>query len=496
MSDAHILEMRDIEKSFGGIEVLRKARFSVRAGEVHALMGGNGAGKSTLMKILTGVYQRDAGTLRFNGQERAFAKPLDAEIAGIAMIFQELSLIPSLTVAQNIFLHREPRFGYFLNDREANRRARTILSELGEDIDPAARVGDLTAGASQMVEIAKALSKDARLLVMDEPTSSLSEHEAATLFRIVGQLKRRGIAVVYISHRMSEIFAVCDRVTVLRDGATVLTDDCANVSMGRLIEAMLGSGKRSALQWRDRGAALSPAPALEVRGITRPGHYRDVDFAVHGGEIVGLAGLMGSGRTEIAQAVFGLHPPSSGEIRVAGKPVRRTRDAIEAGVALVPENRRTQGLVLQHSLRDNFMLPNLRRFTAALFMRDGAGTRAASRFIAELGIRTDGPKKVVAFLSGGNQQKVVLAKWLARAPKLLVLDEPTVGVDIGAKAEIVEIVRALANKGTAVLVISSEFEELLAVSDRILVIRDGTLIDNLDRRAIESEEALHHAVQR
>ena len=492
---ATILDLQKIERSFGGVAVLKKVDFTLRRGEVHALMGGNGAGKSTLMKVLTGVHRRDAGTVLIDGAAHDIASPADAEAAGIAMIFQELSLVPTLTVAQNIFLHREPRTAGFVNDGEAIRRSRALLQDLNVDIDPTARVGDLSSGACQMVEIAKALSKNARILVMDEPTSSLSESETSTLFGIVRQLKRNGISIVYISHRMAEIFAICDRVTVLRDGAAVHTGECRDISMEGLIEAMLGPGKASSLAWRDRHAAVAATPLLEVDGVSFTGAYKDVSFSLSAGEIVGLAGLMGSGRTEIAQAIFGLQPPERGAIRINGKPVRTTRESIAAGVALVPENRRTQGLILDHSVQDNFMLPNLARFTRGLFMRDASGSAAAAGYIRKLSIKTDGPEKIVHLLSGGNQQKVVLAKWLERAPAVLILDEPTLGVDIGAKSDIIEIVRALADKGAAVLVISSEFEELLAMSDRLLVIRDGRLVQELDGRTHISEEVLHHAVQ-
>ena len=495
MTETNVLEMVDVEKSFGAIPVLKKVCFSLRHGEVHAIMGGNGAGKSTLMKILTGVHQKDAGALVLDGQVRTFLKPSDAEAAGIAMIFQELSLVPTLTVAQNVFLHREPRFGPLLSDRDAIRRTREILADLGEDIDPQISIQDLGSGACQMVEITKALSKNARILVMDEPTSSLSEQEARTLFRIVDRLRKNGISIIYISHRMAEIFAICDRVTVMRDGSTVLVDDCRNISVERLIDAMLGPGRSGSLQWRGRQSAARQEPVLEVDDISLEGRYQGVSFALRAGEIVGLAGLTGSGRTEIAQAIFGLEPPTDGQIRVEGKPIRTTRQAIDAGVALVPESRRTQGLVLDHSLRDNIMLPNLRRFTRRLFMRDGAGTREANAFISSLRIKADGSEMAVHLLSGGNQQKVVLAKWLARAPKVLILDEPTVGVDIGAKSEIVETIRAMADTGTAILVISSEFEELLAMSDRFLIIHEGRLIQSLDRLNIVSEDVLHHAVQ-
>jgi ribose transport system ATP-binding protein len=497
MSDANILEMRGIEKAFSGIPVLKRANFALRRGEVHALMGGNGAGKSTLMKILTGVYTKDGGTVSIEGKTVDFATPGDAERAGIAMIFQEFSLVPTLSVAQNMFLKREPRTagGAFVNDAEAVRRARAVMKDLGEDIDVRTPVEQLSVGMCQMVEIAKALSKNARILVMDEPTSSLSESETETLFKIVEKLKASGISIVYISHRMAEIFAVCNRITVMRDGENVLTDDCANLSMDRLVEAMLGSGAGSSLEWHARSHELGANPALRVEDISLEGHYDNVSFSVFPGEIVGLAGLMGSGRTEIVESIFGVRKPQRGRILMDGKEIRGNRAAIEAGVGLVPENRRTQGLVLEHSLRDNVMLPNLAQFTRGLFVSDAEGTKTSLDFIRSLKIKTDGPGKIARLLSGGNQQKIVLAKWLARRPKLLILDEPTIGVDIGAKTDIVEIVRRLAAQGTAILVISSEFEELLAMSDRLLVVHDGRLIKELDRRAIDSEEVLHHAVQ-
>ncbi len=495
VAEPNILEMRDIEKSFGNIPVLKKVNFALQKGEVHAFMGGNGAGKSTLMKVLTGVYQRDSGEIVINGKSHEFATPRDAEAAGIAMIFQELSLIPTLTVAQNIFLHREPRSGYLLNDKEAVRRSREILTDLGEDIDPNARVEDISSGACQMVEIAKALSQNAQILVMDEPTSSLSEHETSALFRIVRRLQSNGISIIYISHRMAEIFELCDRVTVMRDGGIVLTDTCKNISMQVLIDAMLGPGTGSSLKWRERNSNADAPIVLDVENITSAGEYRDVSFQIKAGEIVGLAGLMGSGRTEIAQAIFGITSPDTGVVRLNGKTINSTADAIAAGIALVPESRRRQGLILDHSVSENFLLPNLDLFKTGYFVGVRGAARKIMDFIKLLGIKTDSPDKAVHELSGGNQQKVVLSKWLVRELKLLILDEPTLGVDIGAKSDIVEIVRKLADNGAAVLVISSEFEELLAMSDRILVLQDGKLTNQLDRRNIASEEVLHHAVQ-
>jgi len=492
-----LLEMRAIEKQFNRNPVLKKTHFSLDKGEVHALMGGNGAGKSTLMKILTGVYTADAGGILIDGQAVSINSPNAAEALGVAMIFQEFSLVPTLSVAQNIFLNREPRRagGLLIDDAELVRRASAILKELGEDIDPMVPVSRLSVGMCQIVEIAKALSKNARILIMDEPTSSISEAEVERLFNFVRRLKANGISIIYISHRMSEIFTLCDRVTVMRDGENVRTDCCANLTMESLIDAMLGSSAGASMHWQPRSHALGAQPALELSGLARGNLFSGIHLQVYPGEIVGLAGLMGSGRTEIMETVFGLHTPTSGEVRVDGKAVHGMAQAIAAGVALVPENRRTQGLVLSHSVLDNFILPNLRLFQRWGVMQLPAALKAVKDFIQRLSIRTDHPRKTVGLLSGGNQQKVVLAKWLARAPRVLLLDEPTIGVDIGAKSDIVQLVRQLASQGTAILVVSSEFEELLAMSDRLVVLRDGRATRVLERADIESEEMLHHAVQ-
>ncbi|MCL6547504.1 MAG: sugar ABC transporter ATP-binding protein [Alicyclobacillus sp.] len=495
MSDVHVLEMRNIDKSFNRVPVLRKAHFELRKGEVHALVGGNGAGKSTLMKILTGVYSKDGGEIRIDGKPVEIHSAQDSERLGVAMIFQEFSLVPTLTVAENIFLSREPRRGLFVNDREAVKRARQLLEQLAVDIDPRAVVDTLGVGYWQMVEIAKALSKDARILIMDEPTSSLSEAETRTLFDLVRRLKDRGISIIYISHRMAEIFEICDRITVLKDGQTVLTEECARLTLDQVIEAMLGADAGKSFSWVERKFERPVEPVLTVRHLSYGNRVKDVSFDLYAGEIVGLAGLMGSGRTEIAECIFGIRRATGGEVRVNGRLIRRTRDAIREGVALVPEDRRKQGLVLDHTVRDNFMLPSLQRLTKGWFVQDVQGARMADSYIEKLRIKTEGSGKVVRLLSGGNQQKVVLGKWLARDPKVLILDEPTIGVDIGAKSDIVEIIRALADSGIAVLVISSELQELLAVSDRLLVLYNGTILRELDRRHIESEEVLHHAIQ-
>jgi ribose transport system ATP-binding protein len=492
-----ILEMNDVEKSFNGVPVLKKANFVLRKGEVHALMGGNGAGKSTLMKILTGVYQKDSGMIILDGKPVELATARQAERHGIAMIYQELSLIPTLTVAQNIFLKRESRAvgNVFINDAESERRAKLLMEELGHPVDPRTPVEQLSVGMSQMVEVAKALAKKASILIMDEPTSSLTDAETEILFQLIDRLKRSWISIIYISHRMSEIFKVCDRVTVMRDGMCVKTNYCRNVTMESLIESMLGTGRSVAFQWQERDQQSSAKPVLEVKNVSIGKGRGPVSFSICSGEIVGLAGLLGSGRTEIAQTIFGMRRPHDGTVSVNGVSILTTRGAMEAGVALVPEDRRTQGLILDHSLLANFILPNLTFFTRGFLVRDGAGARAASDYIQRLRIKAQGPEAPTRLLSGGNQQKIVLAKWLERKPRLLILDEPTMGVDIGAKSDILQIIREIANSGAAVLVISSELEELLATSDRILVIHHGKLVQDFKRKDIPSEEMLHHAIQ-
>ena len=491
------MEMRGIGKSFNGISVLKKADFTLRKGEVHALMGVNGAGKSTLMKILTGVYSKDEGCILLNGNEIDITSPKVAEQFGIAMIFQEFSLIPTLSVAQNIFLKREPRFlsGLVIDEAETIRKAQLILDELGEQIDPTMLVENLSVGKCQIVEIAKAISKNARILVMDEPTSSISEAEVSRLFKFVERLKETGISVVYISHRMSEIFTICDRITVMRDGEKVLTDTCKNLSMKTLIDTMLGSSTETTMTWHQRTHELGEKPALELVGLSHNNHFKNVDLAVYPGEVIGLAGLMGSGRTEILETIFGLNIADHGHVKVNGSLINNNADAISAGVALIPENRRTQGLVLDHSILDNFLLPNLEKFSKGFFVKTMAGTIAMKKYISQLNISSNSVNKTVGLLSGGNQQKVILSKWLATNPVVLLLDEPTIGVDIGAKSDIVKLVRQLAAMGSAILVVSSEFEELMAMSDRIIVLKNGSVSDSLARTDIASEEILHHAVQ-
>jgi ribose transport system ATP-binding protein len=497
MSDFAV-EMRGIDKSFAGVRVLDAVDFDLRRGEIHALIGGNGAGKSTLMKILEGVYTPDAGQILIDGQPVEIRSPHDARSLGIGMIFQEFSLIPTLTVAQNIFLTREPRgFGGLIDDRAAEERTRALFAEMDETVDPRAVVGDLSTGYWQLTEIAKALAQDARILIMDEPTSTLTAAETQSLFALIQKLKARGISIIYISHRMEEIFQTTDRVTVLRDGRTISTTPTAELTMQRVIDDIVGRSMEAAFIWQERRVERSGTPLLEARGLTAGGRVRDVSFQLYPGEIVGIAGLMGSGRTELARALFGIDSIESGEVLVRGRRVtiHVPDDAIASGMSLIPEDRRSQGLVLDHTVKDNLLLPLLSRQHRFGFVDDARGDRVVASSVQDLDIRTRSPLTPVRLLSGGNQQKVVIGKWLAMDPDILIMDEPTAGVDIGAKTEILAVIRRLADAGKGVLVISSEPAELLAVSDRLLIMHEGTVRRELDRREITTEEELHHAVQ-
>jgi ribose transport system ATP-binding protein len=495
---AAAVSLRGITKSFNGVRVLDDVDFELEKGEIHALLGGNGAGKSTLMKILEGVYSLDEGRIELDGQEVQLASAQDARDHGVVMIFQEFSLIPTLTVAQNISLLREPksRLG-FLDERAARRRARELFADMGVDVDPDALLGDLSTAYWQLTEIAKALSQDARVLIMDEPTASLARNETEALFTLVRRLQEQGITIVYISHRLEEVFEIADRVTVLRDGRRILTTETAKLSPAEAIEAIVGRKMEAAAQWRPREVDRSGAPLLELRGLESGPRVRGIDLELYAGEILGLAGLMGSGRSEVARTLFGIDPATAGEIRIRGERVRirNPRQAVAAGLALIPEDRRVQGLVLEHTLRDNLLLPLLGGLGRGGVIDDARGTKVAQALIEQLAVRGGSLNRPVKNLSGGNQQKVVIAKWLGTEPEILIMDEPTVGVDVGTKAEIIDMIRGLADAGKAVIIISSELPELLAVSDRVLVLREGRVDRELERGQIESEEQLHYAVQ-
>jgi ribose transport system ATP-binding protein len=498
MATPPLIRMTGIAKAFSGVTVLDDVSFDLEAGETHALLGGNGAGKSTLMKILEGVYTLDRGTIELDGEPVELGSPQAARRHGVAMIFQELSLVPTLTVAQNVYLTREARTRRgLLDDRALERQANELLAELRVDIDPRTEVGRLGAASMQLVEIAKALSQDARVLIMDEPTASLARSEVEALFRIIDRLKQRGISIIYITHRLEEVTAVADRVTVLRDGRLVGTRPTSELDVEALIELIVGSSIGRALERGERSVDRSGTPLLSLQGVSTSTGLDGIDLDLHPGEIVGIAGLMGSGRSELARAVFGIDALSSGEIRLRGERVRirRPADAIEHGIVLVPEDRRTQGLVLSHSVERNLTLALLRRLSRGGLLDDGEGAGIAQRYVARLGIRTRSLDMPVRRLSGGNQQKVVLAKWLATEPDVLILDEPTVGVDVNTRSEIADLVRSLVDQGKAVLVISSELAEVLALSDRILVLRDGRIHRSVGRAQVADEPELHRLVQ-
>ncbi|TFD68086.1 sugar ABC transporter ATP-binding protein [Cryobacterium ruanii] len=490
--------MRSIVKSFGPVEVLKAVDMDIVAGEVHALAGENGAGKSTLMKVLQGVHQITSGTIQVNGEPVTIRNTADAERAGIGMVFQEFSLIPSMTVAQNIFLNREIRgTAGLVDDRAAENAARKIFDGLGVKIDPKARVSDLGTAYWQLVEIAKALSKEASVIVMDEPTASLAKHEVENLFDLIETLKKRGIAIVYISHRMDEIRRVADRITVLRDGRVVLASAVATLTAAEIIEAIIGRRLASDLVYRDRQLSGDAPILLEAKNIASNRVLKSVSLTIRAGEIVGLAGLMGSGRTEFARVVAGMDRPTQGTLSIDGKMVRFATPiaAQQAGVALIPEDRREQGLVLEHSVADNLTLPVLDRMKAGGFLSMRKLRDATEDLVTRFAVKASDPYAPISQLSGGNQQKVVVAKWINTNPRILVMDEPTSGVDIGTKTEILDIVRDFASRGNAVLFISSELPELLAVADSIVVIRQGRSDLPLVRTDIVSEEQLQLTIQ-
>ena len=496
------LRASGIEKRFGDVNVLRGVDFEVRRGEVHALLGGNGAGKSTLMKVLEGVHQPDAGTIELDGEPVSFASPHAARAHGVSMIFQEFSLVPSLSVADNLTLGAEPRTGSgFLDARAADRAARERLGRLETKIEPRTPVRRLSTAYWQLIEIAKALTDDTRVLIMDEPTASLASSEVERLFELIGRLRDEGISIIYISHRLEEISQIADRVSILRDGRMVATEDVADVSIDRIIGHMTGEQLEArtdgAREEREAPAASGAEPLLTVEGLATRTVVKDVSFTVRPGEVVGLVGLMGSGRTEVARALFGIDRITAGSVRLEGKEltVRTPRDAIDAGIVLVPEDRRLQGLVLMHAVESNLLLPLYDDLTKAGLIDDGKGRSIYRRFAERLRIKTASPRTPARQLSGGNQQKIVMAKWLASDPKLLILDEPSAGVDIPTRNEIGQIIRSLTAEGKAVLLISSDLAEVLELADRLVVLRDGRVARELPRSDVQSEPELHRLVQ-
>ncbi len=491
------IEMRGIEKSFGTNPVLKNVDFSVTVGEVHALAGENGAGKSTLMKILQGVYQKDAGEILVSGQVTEIEDTFAARRAGIGMVFQEFSLIPSLTVAQNIFLTNEPtKFG-LIDDAKAKALALGIFKEMEVEVDPSRTVESMPTALWQLTEIAKALAQNAKVLIMDEPTASLAKHEAEGLFALIERLKAKGIAIVYISHRMDEIYRIADRITVLRDGSRVLTESLKKVSPEQIVEAIVGRKSAAHLVHKSRADKISSKIALDVKNLSSGPKLQNVSLQLRRGEILGLAGLMGSGRTELVNTLFGILKPTSGTISINGKlvDISSPKRAIDNRIALVPEDRRSQGLVLDHPVTENLTLPLLDDLKSSGLLSKKKIAVKSKEIIDQFDIKLAHPSIRVSSLSGGNQQKVVIGKWLGTNPEILLMDEPTAGVDIGTKSEILDLVRKIADSGKSVILVSSELPELLSVSDRILVLKDGHVSKSLNRDEIPSEEFLQLAIQ-
>jgi len=489
------LEAKRVSKSFGGVRALSDVSFELRRGEVHALMGENGAGKSTLVKILAGLHAPDSGEVRVDGRRVALRSPHDAMRHGIAMIHQELMPVPDLTVAENLLLGREPRgrLPGTLDRRALRREAERLLGLLKVDLPVDAPMHTLSVAQMQAVEIARAIGTGAAAVIMDEPTAALSDREVDALFLAIRTLQARGTAIVYITHKMDEVFRIADRITVLRDGAHVATAPARELNEARLIALMVG---RELACGRVRGPATVGECLLAVSGLSREGAYREVRFELRRGEILGLAGLMGAGRSEVASALFGLAPAERGEIRVRGQAVRirHPGDAMRLGIGMVTEDRRADGFVPLMSVRHNVTLAALKRCCRGPMIRHADEAEAAAQAIARTGIRTSGDGQAVVQLSGGNQQKVVFARTLMTHPEILIFDEPTRGIDVGAKAEVHALIAELAEQGRAVLLISSELPELLALSDRLLVLRQGEVAAELDPLTVTQEEVLKYAM--
>jgi ABC-type sugar transport system ATPase subunit len=489
-----LLQMRGIEKSFPGVKALSGASIDLRAGEIHTLVGENGAGKSTLIKILNGVHEADAGEILVDGKPVAFQSPLEAKAAGIATIYQEFTLIPSLSVLANLFLGRERTRKGFIDSAHERNGARAVLARLEVEIDVGRLVADLTVAQQQLVEIARALACEARILVMDEPTAALAPQEVESLFRILRELTARGIGVVFISHRLDEVFQIADRITVLRDGVTIETRRASDYTRQQLIEQMVG---RSIEEEYPKATVPQGETRFEVKQLTG-GKVRDVSFSVKRGEVVGFAGLMGAGRTEVARLIFGVDRRQAGEIVLDGRAlgIKSPRDAIKQGICLLTEDRKTQGLVLRASAMENFSLPNLPAWSRLGWINQRMERARFSDRVRSLNIRLTGANQRAEDLSGGNQQKLLVARWLETDSQVIIFDEPTRGIDVGAKHEMYLLINDLALHGKAIIVISSELPELLGICDRILVMREGLLVGEIsDVRNARQEDIMSLAIK-
>ncbi|NTF10183.1 sugar ABC transporter ATP-binding protein [Agrobacterium rubi] len=489
-----ILELDDITKEFPGVVALAGVQFNLRRGEVHAVCGENGAGKSTLMKVISGVYQPTSGAIRYKGKDVTFGSPRESEAVGIAIIHQELNLVPHLTVAENIYLAREPRRGFLVDRKKLRQDAKRCLDRLGLNIQPDDVVRNLSVAQCQMVEIAKALSLNADVLIMDEPTSSLTEQETAVLFKVIRDLKADGVGIIYISHRLDEMSQIVDRVTILRDGRYVSTDDFAATDINEIVSRMVGRSLEE--KFPERTSVPTEEVLLSVSGLSRAGVFSDISFTLKKGEILGFAGLMGAGRTELARSMFGAELPDSGTISFKGRElsIRSPRDAIAEGFAYLSEDRKGNGLAVKMSVAANMVLANMDGVSNRFGIIDRAKHNAvAERYIDLLDIKTPSTQQVVRLLSGGNQQKIIIGKWLFSDAKVFFFDEPTRGIDVGAKYAIYKIMDELAAKGFGVILISSELPEILGMTNRVAVFREGRINAILDTRTTSQEDIIHYA---
>jgi len=488
-----MIQMSGISKSFSGNQVLNDVSFELANGEIHALMGENGAGKSTLMKILSGIHHKDSGHILVDGEEQTFKTIKDSERSGIHVIHQELNILPDLSVAENLFLGKELTYGFGIMKRaEMRRQAHDLLCKLGLDIDPKTRAGDLSVGKQQLVEIAKAIASDAKYIVMDEPTAALTDREIQTLFETVRELKNKGISFVYISHRMEEIFAICDRITILRDGQYAGVRDIPKTSFDEIVAMMVG--RELGERFPERQHCIGDTK-LSVNNLCANHVFENVSFELRKGEVLVLAGLMGAGRTEVAQTLFGARKANSGSITIDGQAVKihNPIQAMQHKIGFVTEDRKTEGLLLDFSIQDNIMLTNFKKTCRMGITQPTSENQFVQKFIDQLAIRTTNAHLPVKSLSGGNQQKVVLAKWLGTEPDILILDEPTRGVDIGAKKEIYTIINQLAEAGVAILMISSELPEVIGMADRVLVMHEGRITGEVNKSNMTQENIMHYA---
>ena len=492
-----ILSMKGITKSFSGVAALKNAALDLKAGEVVALMGENGAGKSTLMKILTGIYSKDSGEIQYMGQEVCFKGPAESEEAGISIVHQELNMMNDLTVAQNLFIGREEMNGFLIDDKKMNEKARELFKVLKIDINPAEKIGNLTVGKQQMVEIAKAISSKAKVIIFDEPTAALTDSEIEELFKVIRDLKKQGTGMVYISHRMDEINVISDRVIVMRDGeyvGTLITKECCKDDIIKLMvgRAIFGEPKIAS------NVAKDAPVVLKCENLNRGKAVKDVSFELRKGEILGFSGLMGAGRTEVARLIFGADKKDSGKIFINGKEVtiNTPQDAVAHGIGYLSEDRKRYGLIVDKSVEENTVISSLNDFVKGIFIDKAKSKEVSQKYVESLKTKTPGVSQLVKKLSGGNQQKVVIAKWLVRNSDILIFDEPTRGIDVGAKSEIYALMERLAKEGKSIIMISSELPEVLRMSDRVIVMCEGRITGILDIAEANQEVIMQSATKR